>query len=202
MELWHYAGPDLHLANGHIDHSRSAYRGDLKIMAAYRELWNRLDIRDGQILWCYTEHGQRRLTGTTEREWHLRVPPDQIISCVDGLVWNRIIGSRSHVTRQMREEWIGEAQGLYPHDADACERHESMRLDQFWDEPEPPGGWWGRLLIPLETAEAKDAIIRHPVNRDWIIGEQLVSSSIYSQRCVERARGKQERRRVGSGSTQ
>lgn len=118
-------------------------------MAAYRELWRRLNIPDGQIVWCYTEYGRRKLTEITEREWRLSVPQDEIVGCIDGLVWNRIIGSRSSVTQKMHREWMREARQLYPADAEAREQHERTRLDQFWNEPEPSDGWWSRLRVPL-----------------------------------------------------
>jgi hypothetical protein len=193
MNLWTYHDPNFSLTSSRVDHALSPYADDPAIMEAYRELGYRLNIPDVQIVWCYTRHGDYPLTGIEHREWHLAVPPDEIIACTDGLVWNRIIGKPPGATTEMYDKWRQEARQLYPHDATSRHRHEQEQLQQFRNESPPPGGWWSRLVVPLHDGEMISAIIRHPVRESWIVATRLVSSSLNNARRLERIRQRRMR---------
>ena len=192
MNLWTYHDPGFSLTSGRVDHALSPYADDPAIMEAYRELGRRLDIPDLQIVWCYTRHGDYSVTGIERFEWHLSVPSDDIIVCIDGVVWNRIIGKPPGATTEMYDKWREEARQLYPHDSASRHWHEKERLQQFQNEPAPPGGWWSRLFVPLQAGEMVSAIIPHPVKKSWAVATTLVSSSLNNARRLERA---QKRRR-------
>jgi len=165
ITLWTIHSPGFDLTSGRVDHSKSEYYLTIRgVEAAYHELWYRLDIPDGQIIWCYTSDDDIAKTGVEKIKWELQMPRKEIICFLDSLVWNRILGIKCGVGKNMRRQWIKEGIEKCPSDARA---YVKRCYEEFWNRQPQTGSWWDELFVQ-NTGECIDAIIHHPVPGNFV----------------------------------
>lgn len=162
MQLWTYHPPSFSIVDHDIDPEKSGYKECSQIQAAYERLWSDPRIGTEQILWCYTESCQVGRTREVKVEWVLDVPEGPggpILSFVDDIVWNRIIGLKPGIER-LYHHWKEMAMQEYPSDMSMQEKHKEMLRQQFWAMSPPTGDWWD-VLFKDGPGENVSAIIRH-----------------------------------------
>ncbi len=169
LRLWTVQSPCFSLTERCVDHSKSKYyRNTPGVKDAYPELWCRLQIPDGQVVWCCTD--ERDVVRTTEKmiEWELYVPGQEIICFIDDLVWNRILGSKCAVRREMYDQWHKEASEKFPNDLEASEAYKTKCYEDFWRQEPKSGNWWDELFTE-SAGNRVSALIRHPIPcKEWI----------------------------------
>ncbi|MFC1604924.1 hypothetical protein ACFL5F_07850 [Planctomycetota bacterium] len=175
MELWTLQTPNHDLTSGRVDHSQSEYYNTVSgIKEAYCELWQRLKILDGQIIWCYTNKSDIVTTPTDNMVlWELHIEPDDILCLIDTIVWNRILGKRCSVSKTIRTQWISEGLKRCPDDPVAG--YHKIE-EEFWNQKPLSGSWWNDLFVE-NLGKHIDAIIRHPVLEDNVIGKITLRSN-------------------------
>ncbi len=162
--------PGFSLAEGRVDHSKSKYyRKTDGVKGAYHELWRRLQIPDGQVVWCYTDKDDIAKTGVEQVKWDLYVPVPKIIRFIDDLVWNRILGRKCPVRHGTRRQWHEDALEKFPNDPKASKAYEARCFDGFWSQEPKSGNWWNELFAE-NAGNRVSALIRHPVPSKWIHG--------------------------------
>lgn len=161
--------PGFSLTEGRVDHSKSEYYPTTpRVKDAYHELWRRLQIPDGQVVWCYTD-GEIVKIGAEKVKWELHVPSSEIICFIDDVVWNRILKIKCSVPANMRCQWYGEALKKFPNDPKALKAYEERCLENFWSQEPKSGDWWDELFT--ENADnGVSALIGHPIPSKWIHG--------------------------------
>lgn len=173
VRLWSYHTKEFSLTEGDVDHVRSRYyQESCQIRKAYDDLFHRLG--EDQIIWCHTNQGEYKRTGIPKVEWVLDVSESDVIAFVDGFIWNRIIGIRSHPPRRLNQQWKSEAISCYPNDVEEQRRHISVQADFYWNQSPPRDGWWSELFVENSAAEGIDALIRHPIPSGWVKSRQPV----------------------------
>jgi hypothetical protein len=169
--LWSFHEPRHSPLTGKVDHSRSQYRDDAGIMAAYAELHRRLGT--DQLIWCYTNKENFQETSIEMTEWAFKVPVTGVLAFYDSMVWTRIIGKPgTGLTRTLRQQFKKEALAKYGYDPKARHDYEDGLADACWKQPPPSGDWWNHLFVEYHGQDGVDALIRHPVDRMWHIGNQ------------------------------
>jgi hypothetical protein len=168
--LWSFHKSDFSLIEGTVDHRYSEYyRCDPGIRDAYRRLWDHLGT--DQVVWCYRQRGDFSGRHPGKKQWALRVPRSAVVAFVNRYVWARIIGSRHFAPpRTLRRKWKEEVLGTFPHDHDARKVLEDAKYAGFWNEQPPANGWWSTVFVPGPGGEGIDALLRHPVERKWLLG--------------------------------
>lgn len=169
MRLWTWHKPDFSLFDGHVDHELSEY---VRTVNGVREAYNNLADRLGtdQLIWCYTKPNQRIiLPHHSEVEWILDVPTVKILAFIDDIVWNRILGIRCGLPRELERKWKDESINRHPYDPNAAHKFVKSRRDEFWSQSTPPGGWWSCLFVNERSDEFVSAIIPHPVQDEWVV---------------------------------
>jgi hypothetical protein len=152
-----------------VDRAKSEYGEMPAIADAYKKIWSHLQT--DQIVWCYTQR-KFPLTGETKEktEWEIEVPLENVLSFIDGFVWAHIVkeGQRLRPPQLLYHHWIKQSIQLHPYDA-AARRIFMDKMQADYDSQSPPtDGWWSRLFVPYSDTEGIDAIIAHPVKREWI----------------------------------
>jgi len=144
MKLWSLHDPSFSLTDGKVIHSRSTYyTGVNGVKDAYHKLWIKIGQPDGQIVWCYTVRDHIPCTGIVKLLWCLEVPSDEILRCIDDIVWNKIIGQNQV----------------------ALPRH----LQHEWSRQPITGDWWDELFVSDNAPGLlRNALIRHPVAEDYV----------------------------------
>lgn len=160
--------PDFPLSRGKVDHTKSEYYQDTPgVKEAYHKLWTKIGTPEGQIVWCYTEDVYIPKTSTKKVLYKLRVPSDQFICYLDGLVWNRILGIKCMETRSLRNQWTNQAAKIFPHSEKERDKYMQRCSEEFWSQKPETGSWWDELIVQ-EPGECVDALIRHPVPENFI----------------------------------
>lgn len=168
IKLWTIQSPDFSLTDSHVDHNKSEYYLDLPgAKDAYHKLWHKLQIRDGQLIWCFTYEDDIVKTGTKKIKWELHAPSSEVICFIDQLVWNRILGIKCLVTRNMRNQWRKEALKRFPNNPNDSKTYEKMCEEEFWAQKPKGGDWWDELFVK-NTGEGVSALIKHPIPSKWI----------------------------------
>ena len=166
--------PGFSLTEGCVDHSKSEYyRNTDGVKEAYHELWRRLQIPDGQVVWCYTNDGGIEKTSVKKVKWELYDPDLKIIRFIDDLVWNRILGIKCGVRNGMGggigRQWHEDALKKFLNDPEASEAYERTCFENFWSQESKSGNWWNELFTE-NAGIGVSALIRHPVPCKWIHG--------------------------------
>lgn len=170
LTLWTLQSPDFKLSSGRVDHGKSKYYLTVNgVKEAYSELWKRLDISDGQIVWCYTNAEGIVKTGIREIRWELQVPREKIICFIDDLVWNRILGIKCGVGPNMRRQWIMKAVRCCPANSPV---YVKKLEDEFWNRQPATGSWWDELFVE-NIGESVSAIIYHPVPIEYVVDNEI-----------------------------
>jgi hypothetical protein len=170
LRLWTVHSPSFSLTEGCVDHSKSEYynnRNTPGVKDAYHELWHRLQIPEGQVVWCYTNEDDIAKTGVEKVKWELYVPGPEIIRFIDDLVWNRILGIKCSVRGDIRRQWRREALKKFPNDPEASEVYEKRCFENFWSQEPKSGNWWNELFTE-NVGSGVSALIGHPIPIKWI----------------------------------
>ena len=169
MRLWSIQGNDFSLTSGIVDHARSPY---FETVPSYIEisqmLWDRLGT-DDQVIWCCTKPVDRRHLSPDEFEWVLEVPDSEVLALIDDHVWNRILGLRCHPPERLRNQWRDRALELFPNDADGRERQRAEQEHAYFAQEPPSGDWWNHVFVDNLEGDSISAIIRHPLEDEWIV---------------------------------
>jgi hypothetical protein len=174
MNLWtiHEAN-GFFLTKGRVDHSKSIYYNDTPgVKEAYHTLWPRIGVPDGQIVWCYTRKEDMSKTGTPKTLWILDVPESSIITYIDDIMWNCILGIRVRLTPRYMRDIKAEASASFPDDSKKRHMHENKLTEQFWRQERSGEELWTKVFLD-EMVDGSPALIKHPVEEDWIIDEQI-----------------------------
>ena len=172
MRLWtiHKNGA-FSLTDGSVDHSRSEYYMSIPaVREAYPQLWRHLGLADGQIIWCYTRREDIPDTDTAKRIWEIEVGTSSVLAYIDDVVWNRILRIRVPLTPRYRKPIREEAARRFPDHSQARREYEKKLEQRFWDRRPPEGKLWRELFLD-KPADGSSALIRHPLQEEWIVQE-------------------------------
>ncbi len=171
INLWTIHPPDFSIKEGRLDHSKSEYyKNTPGVKQAYPELWKRINIPDGQIIWCYTDKSDITKTGIIKKRWDLYLPVSEVIQFVDDMVWNRILGIKCDVPPSLRNQWRDESQKKFPSNPATAKVYEKECYNNYWMKKPKTGSWWDELFVS-RIGECTSALIRHPVREDCIKNE-------------------------------
>lgn len=161
MHLWSLQTPNHDLTSGRVDHTKSEYYNRVPTAKeAYNELWKRLEMPDGQIVWCYTDNPKIAKNGNEMIMWELDVPRDSIICFLKSEDWDRILhGNQIVPTKTMNHQWL--AQGV-AEDCDDLPAYVEQKKQDFCSRKPDTGSWWDCLFVDGPGASIS-AIIDHPV---------------------------------------
>lgn len=167
LQLWTFQTQDFSLTEGCVDHSKSEYHRMVQgVPLAYQKLADLLGT--DQIVWCYTDRTDYKKTGVSRTEWVLEVPESEILKFIDGFVWNRILGQKCPPPKELLYSWRVPAIERHPGDFPAQERFIADQNKSYWELPPPSGDWWNHLFVENSENEGIDALIRHPIRREWV----------------------------------
>lgn len=170
MELWTIHDTyDFKLSEGHVDHSKSDYYNNtLGVKKAYPQLWSLIGIPDGQIIWCYTRKEDICITGIPIIRYTLEVPEDSVITYIDDIMWNCILGIQVRLTPSYRRPIRAEAGNKFPNDPYKRKDFEEELENKFWENKPPAEELWDNLLLD-KAVDGSPALLKHPIPDDWII---------------------------------
>lgn len=162
LNLWSYHSAGFSLVEGQVDPEKSEYARDYRW--AYERLWAPLGT--DQLIWCCTFGCRDDWPGSCE--WKLNVPEDRVFAIVDNMVWNGILGNDAlppdPLRRQLRSTAMRHHPGWYDEQVKRL-RH-------------PRGCPWDALFLSDASDLRADVILRHPLDRRWIIGKVITESSV------------------------
>lgn len=174
VNLWTIHPPDFLLTVGRVDHSKSEYyRNTPGVREAYPKLWDRLNVHDGQLVWCDTHEEDIPATGIEKTKSTLCVPGPSVLCLMDDLVWNRILGKTCAVRSDMICSWRKEALKKHPSDPKASRAYEQQCFEAYWNQQPKGSSWWDELFVN-SPGEAVSAIITHPVPCEWVVQKTLL----------------------------
>ena len=165
ITLWTIHSDDFSITSGEVDHDKSEhYRKNPHVRKAYHELWRRLSIIDGQIVWCFTKYNSDRERWKGKIMKELQIPREKVLRFLDRSVWERIVGWPPAYGRIRVQGWINEAPKGYS--GGPSSYVEKCRQD-FLNQKPKTGYWWDELFVE-ETVKRADAIIDHPVPDNFV----------------------------------
>lgn len=178
MKLWTIHDTyDFKLSEGHVDHSKSDYYNNtLGVKEAYHKLWTLIKVPDGQIIWCYTRKEDIIKTGSPTIMWSLEVPEYSVITYIDDIMWNRILGIQCCLTPSYKCNIRAEAENKFPNDPCKQRILEKELEKEFWENKPPAEELWGKLLLD-NAVDSLSALIKHPIPDDWIIKNETIQYS-------------------------
>lgn len=169
INLWSIHTPDFSITEGRVDHSKSNYFQNTQgVKEAYKKLWKRINIPDGQIIWCYLDKTEIPITGTEKTLWEICLPISKVIKYVDDIVWNRILGIKCRVPSCLFFQWRQEGIGKFPHNPTLAHDYERKCRDDYWTQKPKGNSWWDELFVEMDKGLSMNALIRHPVQEDLI----------------------------------
>ena len=178
MKLWTIHDTyDFKLSEGHVDHSKSDYYNNTPgVKEAYHQLWPLIRMPDGQIIWCYTRKKDICKTGTPKIMWTLEVPEDSVITYIDDIMWNCILGIRVCLTLSYRRPIRAKVEKEFPNDPCNQKILEKEFVKKFWENKPPAEELWEKLLLD-KAVDGFPALIKHPIPDDWIIKSETIQCS-------------------------
>jgi hypothetical protein len=114
-----------------------------KLARFYRQLWDLINQKDGQIIWCYANNPFDPPDPAMIRVksfWTLEIPADKIVCYIDFNVWSQITDI-------------------------------PIRFPGDKEDDSSQGDPWERLIVG-ETFEDRTALVRCPIPDDWVIEKQ------------------------------
>ena len=171
IELWTIHPEGFSITEGCVDHAKSRYYQETPcVKEAYHELWDRLSIESGQVVWCYTRENDILITGVKIIKWKLCVPVSEVLRFIDGIVWNRILGIKCFVRSDMKYKWRKEAISKYRNNSVDSKAYEKQCCENFWKREPESGSWWNELFVD-DQGEAVSALVKHPVPTQWVLSK-------------------------------
>jgi len=168
IKLWTIHSPDFSLTDGRVDHNKSKYYLDTPgVKDAYPKLWHKVQIPDGQVVWCCTYENDIVKTETEMIKWDLSIPSSKVIRFIDQLVWDLILGYKC-TPRNMHDQWFEEWKKI-PNNPNTLKAYLKKREEEFWEQKRKSGDLWDQLFVK-NTGEYISALIRHPIPSEWIYG--------------------------------
>jgi hypothetical protein len=189
INLWTIHSPNFSITDGRVDHSKSEYYQNTHgVKQAYPELWQRINIVDGQIIWCFPDKNDIRKTGKKLILWELYLPRSEVIQFVDDMVWNRILGIKCDIPMPLRCQWRNESLKNIPNNQKAAKDYEHKCYQEYWMQKPKTGNWWDELFVSgigmqkpktgnwwdelfvsgIGGSISTSVLIRHPVQLAWV----------------------------------
>ena len=149
---------------------------DLKIRPAYHELdkFLGLDFEKEPYLWCYTDRKAAKWLNVTNcdvrKRWELHVPNDRIITIIDMVIWELIIGN-DDVLKDPKMEYI------WKKEAKVDKKLNGKNIDRFLDDKKKSYSilsseeLWEKLCVKNEIKKGYryHALIPSPIDRGWVV---------------------------------
>lgn len=176
MKLWTiHNTEDFSLCSGHVDHSKSDYYNNKRgVKEAYQKLWPLIKVPDGQIIWCYTCKEDTK-TPTPKIQWSLEVPRGSIITYIDDIMWNCILGIKVKLTPRYMRNIRAAACSRFPYDGQKRRSYEEELENDFWNNVPSQQELWSKLLID-EAIDGSPVILKHPIREEWITDKCIISA--------------------------
>jgi hypothetical protein len=170
INLWTIHSPNFSITDGRVDHSKSEYYQNTQgVKQAYPKLWQRINIVDGQILWCFPDKNDIRKTGEKMVLWELYLPRSEVIQFVDDMVWNRILGIECDVPMSLRCQWCDKSLKKFPNNQKTAKEYEHKCYQEYWMQKPKAGSWWDELFVSsISGSISTSVLIRHPVQSAWV----------------------------------
>lgn len=164
VPLWTWQGIGFDITAGQISHEHySAHYKIAGISAAYERLWERVHTR--AIVWCCTVDGTYINAMADRKQWCLAVPVSQILCYIDEHVWDRIHKGSTSLTDAERTEFYDRGFRNNPRDPEALCDQETRRLNQ----PASVEQLWERLFVGRRADSCTSALLRHPIDRAFVV---------------------------------
>ncbi len=178
MKLWTIHDTyDFKLSEGHVDHSKSDYYNNTPgVKKAYPQLWSLIRMLDGQIIWCYTRKEDICITSKPMIMYTLKVPEDSVITYIDDIMWNCILGNQVRLTPSYRRPIRAKVEKKFPNDSCNQIILEKELENKFWENKPPAKELWKKLLLD-KAVDGFSALIKHPIPDDWIIKSEMIQCS-------------------------
>jgi len=178
MRLWTiHNNQGFSLTEGKVDHSKSEYYASIPaVREAYPKLWRHLGVDDGQIIWCYTRTEDIPVTSIPRHMWELEAPESSILTYIDDVTWNRLLGIRVRLTPRYTEAIREDAAKKFPHDPQARRQHEIESEKRWWDHKPPESTLWRELFLD-KPVDGSPALLRHPIQKEWIVDCRVLRCS-------------------------
>lgn len=168
IKLWTIHTENFLVTDGYVDHTKSIYYQETNgVKDAYHRLWEVLSIPNGQIIWCDTDDSENILTIERRIKWEFEVPLSDVICFLDDLVWNRILGIKCCLPRNMQSKFRKKAMVKFPNDSEASKSYERQYVDEFWDRKPTGKSWWDELFVD-SPGVCISALIKHPIKSQCI----------------------------------
>jgi len=169
INLWTLHTPDFSITEGRVEHSKSEYYHDIpRVSQAYPELWRRINIPDGQIIWCYLDKTEIRKTGVEKVLWELCLPESEVIQFVDDMVWKRILEIKGELPQRLRNQWKYKSLKKYPNNPTSAKNYEKKCQGDYWMQTPKSNNWWDELFVKMGEGLSMSALIHHPVRDDRV----------------------------------
>lgn len=152
VKLYTYHSADFDL----VEDTTDLTKVDDFLIDAYKWLYKILDTK--KVIWCWGEkENHNPWHSTDEIEWVLEVPRDEIISVVNGSVWDCIIGDFPNTPSHC----------LWWYDLPEEEFEQKMKE---WTRHNPFRGW-DKLFDFQSDDEVKYAqyLIPSPIKKEWVM---------------------------------
>jgi hypothetical protein len=93
---------------------------------------------------------------------------------VDGMVWAGIRGEPSVLSPRLRDELMTVAMQRFPGDPNAIYPWVNEQVQKLMH---PPGDAWDALFLTDPHDVKADVLLKHPVERAWVISTQVFTRS-------------------------
>lgn len=164
INLWTIHTPDFSITEGRVEHSKSNYYQNTQgVKEAYPKLWQRINIPDGQIIWCYLDKTEIR---KTSKKWCCGKSVylyQKLLSML--MIW---FGIESRVPSSLFFQWRKEGIDKFPHNPTLAHDYERKCRDDYWAQKPKGNSWWDELFVKMDKGLSISALVLHPVQEDLI----------------------------------
>jgi hypothetical protein len=172
MTLWTWQTSGFDICRDRIDLGRSHYHNHADgIPQKYQRVFERLNTRD--LVWCFTVDTPWKSNQTTENRrvsWTLEVPISEIMCFVDELLVGRLLTDKLCPDIATWRSWRREAVAQHPNRPDRQHEFIETKLGSFAGRISTADeAWRGFFLDEPEAAEHVTALLRCPIDSNWII---------------------------------
>lgn len=178
--LYTCQGTSFDICENKSERKESRYYNDLnlKIQPAYHELDKLLglDFEKEPYLWCYTDcepatsWSNNIYNYDVRKLWELHVPNDRIITIIDMVIWEMIIGN-DDVLKDPKMEYI------WKKEAKVDKKLDGKNIGRFLDDKKKSYSilsseeLWEKLCVKNEIKKGYryHALIPSPIDRGWVV---------------------------------
>jgi hypothetical protein len=126
----------------------------------YKELWRIL--KTDQIIWCGTD-GDWPMKGGYE-EWSLEVPESALLTIVDEMIWNEILGKK-FFSKRLFDQLEAEASKTLCN----CEQIAQFAMTRMESSCQTIGERWTRLFIDDPFDPRASVLLKCPIESQWVV---------------------------------